>query len=151
MILICREVVLGELVIGKDPDCSRGGEYCNAPVIKRKINYTTDIIVHEAYDKEDGYKHDIALIRINDPVPLFQEDPEISSANPICLPWSEDSYAHYIEDGDNPTVVGWKRSVGKVKYLRSTRAPIANEKCKVAKEWNIDTTRQICAGDQKGE
>ena len=157
LILICREVVLGEHVIGKEIDCNRNYDRCNPPVIKRKINHTTDIVVHEAYDKEDGYKNDIALIRINDPVPFFQEDPEISSANPICLPWSEDSYAHYIDDGDNAKVVGWNRSVYNFtasklfRYPKHFYVPIADEKCKNAKGWNIDTTRQICAGGEKGE
>ena len=105
-----REVVLGEHVVGKDPDCNRKGDLCNPSVIRRNLDQQRDIIVHAGYDKKANYKHDIALIRINDPVPLFQENPQISAANPICLPWSEDNFAHYIANGDNATVAGWGRT-----------------------------------------
>ena len=97
LILICREVVLGEHVVGKDPDCSKKDPTkCNPPVIRRNLDQQRDIIVHEGYDQKTNYKHDIALIRFNDPIPLFQENPQISAANPICLPWSEDNFAYFI-------------------------------------------------------
>jgi len=160
------EVVLGEHVVGKDPDCNRRNTTCNPPVIRRKIDPQRDIIVHANYSKDDGYKHDIALIRLNDPVPLFQENPTISAANPICLPWSEDNFAHFIANGDNATVAGWGRTFRRqtantnnnllrnkvnVNHLQQLRVPIADDKCAKRKRWGIDPTRQICAGGIKGK
>jgi len=158
------EVVLGEHVVGKDPDCPRqkSAGSCNAPVIRRRINGNTDIILHESYDKRNNFKNDIALIRMNEPVPLFQESPALSSANPICLPWSKDSYAHFVDVGDKPTVAGWGRTVRRQddrtqnnylqrnrvakKQLKQLKVPISN--CPRLK---IDRERQICAGGQRGK
>ena len=163
-------------MIGKDPDCDRNVEtrcnkdpdcyrsLCDPSVFRRNIDSTRDIIVHEGYDEKQSYKHDIALIRINDPVPLFQENPQISAANPICLPWSEDSLAYYVEEGDKPTVAGWGRTRSRnsqnaqnqlrkdkvnVKHLQQVAVPIANDKC-TKPPFNIDTDRQICAGGERG-
>ena len=134
--LTSREVVLGELKIGTGPDCNRKGDKCNPPVIRRNIDANKDIIVHEDYDPKAQFKHDIALIRMDDAVPLFQEDPNLSAANPICLPWSDDSYAHFIEEGDRVKIAGWGRNTqnpenNNMKYLKQVYVPIANEKCKV--------------------
>jgi len=161
------EVVLGEHVVGKDPDCNQKGNICNAPVIRRNIDANRDIIVHEGYEAgfKAGFKNDIALIRMDEGVPLFQEDPTISSANPICLPWSDDSYAYFLEEGTRVTVAGWGRTVDvasqsaenrlirnkvNVKHLQQVQVPIANEneKCngKGRRPFNVDISRQICAG-----
>jgi len=161
------EVVLGEHVVGKDPDCSKKDPTkCNPPVIRRNLDQQRDIIVHEGYDKKANYKHDIALIRINDPVPLFQENPQISAANPICLPWSEDNFAYFIDDGDFATVAGWGRTRRKnsaftsqqllnnkvnVNHLQQLKVPIANGKCEARPKLGFDKTRQICAGGEKGK
>jgi len=159
------EVVLGEHVVSTDPDCNRKKTFCNPKAIRKNIDINRDIIVHEGYDKKKQYKHDIALIRMDEGVPLFQEDPKISAANPICLPWSEDSYAHWIEDGDRATVAGWGRTSKRnnansqnkllrlnvnVDHLQQVGVPIANEKCK-GKPFNIDPERQICAGGEDGK
>merc|ERR1711974_99486 len=154
------EVVLGEHIISTDPDCNRKKTLCNPPAIRRNIDINRDIIVHEGYDKKKQYKHDIALIRMDEGVPLFQEDPKISAANPICLPWSDDSYVRWIEDGDRATVAGWGETRNKainsqnkllrlkshVDHLLQVDVPIANEKCKGI-NLNIDPERQICAGE----
>ena len=152
-------------MVGRDPDCNRDKTSCNL-VIRRDIDSTRDIIVHEDYDEKQGYKHDIALIRINDPVPLFKENPTISTANPICLPWSEDTaeIAYYVEEGNRATVAGWGRTRSRnsqnaqnqlrkdkvnVKHLQQVQVPIANDKC-TRPPFNIDTDRQICAGGERG-
>jgi len=102
------EVVLGDLVVGEDPDCYKGS--CNAPVIRRRVT-KSDITAHENYGgKENLYKNDIALIRLDEAVPLFQEDPTKSSIVPICLPWTENSYPYSVKDGDTATVAGWGRT-----------------------------------------
>ena len=145
-----REVVLGEHVIGKDPDCNRKGDKCNPPVIRRNIDANKNIIVHEGYDPKAQFKHDIALIRMDDAVPLFPEDPKLSSARPICLPWSDDSYAYFIDVGDRATITGWGRNTqnpenNTIKHLRRVDVPIAYDECKVE-----PFTRQICVGGEKG-
>jgi len=159
------EVVLGEHVVGKDPDCNRKGDKCNPPVIKRDIDANRDIIVHEGYDPKAQFKHDIALIRMDEGVPLFQEDQTLSAANPICLPWSDDAYAYFIEEGVRATVAGWGRTRSRnnqnsqnalrrnkvnVKHLQQVEVPIANDKCN-EKPFIIDPERQICAGGEKGK
>ena len=50
------------------------------------------VIIHEDYKTEGGSPvNDIALIRLDEPVILYSEDPIFSGASPICLPWdSED-------------------------------------------------------------
>ena len=79
---ILREVVLGETIVGEDPDC----EGCPS-IMRRKIS-KDNLIVHEDYSKENQYANDIALIRLDKAVPLNQEDFNSSFINPICLPWS---------------------------------------------------------------
>ena len=149
---------MGEHVIGTDPDCKRGSNICNPKVIRRKINVTTDVTIHEQYVhtiSPTNLIHDIALIRMEDPVPLYQEDSILSAANPICLPWSEESYAHYIQDNNNAMVAGWgatnfspKFSGWKfAKHLLQLKVPIANDRCKSDL---FDAKRQICAGGETG-
>jgi len=171
------EVVLGEHVVGTDPDCPIGNRQgkCNPPVIRRKIDQNRDIILHEDYDDKGSptFKgagqpyNDIALIRMDEAVTLFQEDPKISAANPICLPWSEDSLAYFLEEGNLAIVAGWGRVVEKdtranqnrvqknkvnVKHLQQLKVPIAdeNEKCN-GRPFIIDKSTQICAGGEKGK
>ena len=89
-----REVAFGEHVVGQDPDCQNGK--CFPKVIKRNIS---KIIYHNDYSGGPNHKNDIALIRLESDVPLFDENPSLSGAKPICLPWSEDSPARNLEDG----------------------------------------------------
>jgi len=162
------EAVLGEHVVGKDPDCPRNTQdktKCNAPVIRRKIDANKDITVHEGYDPKAQFKHDIALIRMDEAVPLFQENRALSSANPICLPWSDNSYAYFIDEGNRATVAGWGRTRSRnnanaqaaltrnkvnIKQLQQLAVPISNDKCN-DKPFIIDQDRQICAGGEKGK
>ena len=81
-------------MVGEDPDCQDGK--CFPKVIKRNI---TKIIYHEDYSGGPNHKNDIALIRLESDVPLFDENPTLSGAKPVCLPWSEDSPARNLEDG----------------------------------------------------
>ena len=70
-----REVVLGEYNVASDPDCKRNK--CAAKKITRGI---AEVIPYESY-KGNGNaqeKNDIALIRLNESVPLFQENSEKS-------------------------------------------------------------------------
>ena len=71
---------------------------CNPPVIRRGIK---KIIRHEDYDKNDkNYKNDIALVRLDKAVPLYLEEPEISGAKPICLPWIDSDFGRKTGDFD---------------------------------------------------
>jgi len=156
------EVVFGEHVIGRDPDCTRDRSFCKPPLIRRSIN-ERDMILHEGYERQ-GLKHDIALIRIDNPVPLFQENSTISSVTPICLPWSKSSHAYNIKDGDIAKVAGWGRTSPKrftkrllkitagAKRLQELEIPIANDKCSTSAGFGkIDFNRQICAGGERGK
>ena len=91
--MIFSEIVLGEHQISTNPDCSNGN--CNARVISRKVG---KIIKHENYDPAK-IKNDIALIRLDRPVPLYNENPKKSAAMPICLPWDENLSARYLQEG----------------------------------------------------
>ena len=99
------ELILGETKVGSDPDCSGGN--CLAPIIKRSVS---KIVVHE--DFETGQvkpKHDIALIRVNEPIPLFSEDPRKSSVIPVCLPWKENDPGRGLKEGDQLVNTGMQR------------------------------------------
>ena len=51
------------------------------------------IIRHEKFDTNDkNYKNDVALVRLSEAVPLYLEDPKISGAKPICLPWNNKDF-----------------------------------------------------------
>ena len=68
------EIVLGEHKIGTDPDCQRGNNGNRICQPKKIVRRAAKIFVHENYDKVT-VKNDIALIRLNEAVPLFQETP----------------------------------------------------------------------------
>ena len=95
----CREIILGEHDVGKDPDCD------NCPKkISRKIGQK-NCIVHEDFINSpevtaETYRNDIALIRLDEPVLLYSEDPKSSGLIPVCLPWSNDNPSRFLEDGD---------------------------------------------------
>ena len=74
---VFREVVLGELNVKTDPDCKKNDRTKCAPrKITRKITTSKDqIILHENYISGiDILKNDIALIKLNEPVTLYDED-----------------------------------------------------------------------------
>ena len=86
--------MLGEHIVNQDLDCEK--DRCNPPVIRRGIK---KIISHENYDKNDkNYENDVALVRLSEAVPLYLEDPKISGAKPICLPWNNDDFGRKTED-----------------------------------------------------
>ena len=73
---VFREVVLGELNVKTDPDCKKKDRTKCAPrKITRKITSKDQIILHENYISGiDILKNDIALIKLNEPVTLNDED-----------------------------------------------------------------------------
>jgi len=152
-----KEIVLGEHNTRKDPDCPECPK-----VVKQKVD-SSNIILHEGFPSEgpsevsaEAYRNDIALIRLNDPVLLYSEDPKKSIIGPVCLPWSEDDDARYIGDGDAGIVTGWGKMSNNQDstrfvfspILRQVRLPVANNLC-TTPPFNIDDT-QLCAGGKKG-
>ena len=97
-------IVLGDHKVGENPDCqvfshASQKHHCAAPNIKKKITKTT---VHENYNPDDKIsKYDIALIRLDSPIPLHSEDPKYSSVLPIILPWSPDNFVRDLKEGDS--------------------------------------------------
>ena len=97
MVSYSREVVFGEHNIVTNPDCGFPKKCdcsvqgtCAAPKITRKITSPDQITVHEDFNYgQTPLKNDIALIRLNEPVPIFKDNPAESIASPICLPWLE--------------------------------------------------------------
>ena len=156
---------------GKEQDCSPyNSDLCSAPVIRRKINVNTDVIVHEKFDETGHLENDIALIRINEAVALHEENEFKSSVSPICLPWNT-NLDEETKDDQIATGAGWGRTVGRksansvrnvlnnninVNELQELDLPIANEKCKndptitkTIRQFDPDT--QICAGGERGK
>ena len=52
--------------------------------------------MHENYDKKYKY-NDIALIRLNEAIPLYDEDPKKSLVKPVCLPIDENDSSRFLE------------------------------------------------------
>ena len=83
-----REVILGEHDTRQDPDPKNCNKDCFPKRIVRKVS---KIIKHEEYGgRVPNLINDIALIRLDEPVPLHSEDPSISSVRPVCIPWNKD-------------------------------------------------------------
>ena len=163
---------MGEHTVGEDPDCNNEGRNCANPKITRTIiDPSKQIIIHEQFRKRRNkdYRKDIALIRLNEPVPLFNEDSAISSVEPVCLPWLQNDAARNLDDGHNALVTGWGRTknqtipgirnVVQSKTLLKVKVPIANNHCrKEGGKFDIDActnflnqTCQICAGGKIGK
>ena len=83
-----REIILGEHHVFKDPDCPK----CPSNITR----YAAEFHVHENYDKKYKY-NDIALIRLSEPIPLFDEDPRKSLVKPVCLPIDENHSSRFLQ------------------------------------------------------
>ena len=157
-----REVVLGEYQVGRDPDCTGiRRQSCAPPKITRKVAKT---IIHEDYKKVAPFPNDIALIRLDEAVPLHQENPKFSSVIPVCLPWNNDNPGNNFIQGDEMLIVGWGRITNKLltnrnnllKFKISTRTlqklfvPIVGTNCSLQNILRkpLDFTKQICAGGE---
>ena len=159
--LVFREVALGEWRISTNPDCSSlyGRSTCSPRKITRTVR---KVIIHENFDRRT-LKNDIALLRLNKAVPLFEENPDISAASPICLPWDIDNFARDLIKGDNVIATGWgrvindydqhvknvRRHMAGSNILKKVKLPIMDKNVCRGK-WGLDTRKQICAGTVKG-
>jgi len=153
------EVVLGEHVVGTNPDC-RDDDDCFPGIIKRNIS---EWIWHEEYSGAPEQKNDIALLRLDKEVPLVWENRKTSALQPVCLPVDKRNSARNLADDSVALITGWGRVTNNNtaarkdlrKYKVPTRTllqaviPIANdhEGCKIYK---IDKEKQICAGGVMG-
>ena len=121
--------MLGEHVIGTNYDCttSNSGKRMCAP--KRIVRGVAKALVHEDYQVKGrsimatpnknidhyfmisfigiGSRNDIALLRLDESVPLNSENPTMSLVSPICLPWSKDKPARSINEGNKTLLTGW--------------------------------------------
>merc|ERR1712223_519332 len=97
-----REAVFGDYILENDPDCIVQGNIKRRPpkAIVRNVN-KSHAIIHEKYD--------IALIRLDELVPLHIEDPEKSIVAPVCLPWkvSDKEIIEGLEDNTDTLLAGW--------------------------------------------
>ena len=99
-----REVVLGEHTLGTDPDCEEtdtGVSFCAPKIIKRKVAKS---ILHEDWNPKT-IENDIALLRLDQPVPLYSDDPKLSNVLPVCLPWNEFDPGRDIESWAEETAI----------------------------------------------
>ena len=109
--------------------------------------------------------NDIALIRLNEPVPLYNEDPKKSYVKPVCLPWMEDNPGRDLKENKKVVVTGWgkiatslrdiarkQRFGASARRLQYVQLPIANEVCNTDPDlkpyWN--STTKVCAGGKQG-
>ena len=109
------------------------------------------------------------MVRLNEPVPLLQDDPDKSSVIPVCLPWSENDPGRNLEkieeDEGLAILTGWGKisvkvsdTIRKQKFgvsvpiLRRVALPIANNICKNDPELEKFYNQEImlCAGGKKG-
>lgn len=159
------EVVLGEHTLGTDPDCELAN--CAPKIIKRKVAKS---ISHEDWNA-GTVENDIALLRLDQPVPLFDENPDVSHIKPICLPWSEEDPVRGLEDwvDEEATVTGWGRTTNNLKkfeedfienkagseVLQQVKVPIKSQEfCKNVPEFKFNKLKfekRFCAGGVKGE
>jgi secreted trypsin-like serine protease len=160
------EVVLGELNVKTDPDCKKNDRTKCAPrKITRKITSKDQIILHENYISGiDILKNDIALIKLNEPVTLYDEDATNSYVMPICLPWSDDNFikTNWANvESKNATVAGWGSTGRYLKqlenivyfgvttpHLQTAKVPFTNEKCRQDHPEYFDQKTHLCAGGE---
>ena len=149
-----------------DPDCTRNTKICAPPKMVFNITSRDQIIIHEDYDPlSKTQTNDIALIRLNKPVLLYNEDPKMSLVSPICLPWNEKDPGRNLKQNTTVLVSGWgkiKTSLSDIKrkkkfgvntrFLMYVTLPIANEFCsqsEALKEY-WDPKTKLCAGGKQG-
>ena len=159
--------MLGELRIDTDPDCTNDGRSCAPRKITREIKTDDQIIVHENYQPgSQTQANDIALIRLNEPVPLYDDDPKSSNVRPVCLSWQENDPGRDLKENKKAVVTGWGRVKtslrdierkqkwgASARNLLYVRLPIANQVCEddpdLEQYWDPDT--KICAGGKQGK
>ena len=156
-------VILGEHDLQQDPDGDRA---------KRLTLPIQNIIIHERYDKDfqgGASPNDIALIRVNEMIPLYDEkDPQISNVKPVCLPWNINDPGRQIYTGDKLIGLGWGKVTNNnflhlrnflrhrtgTGILQQLEVPgISKRICQAYdafKNIELDLRFQLCAGGEEG-
>ena len=72
-------------------------------------------VKNSKYDFSDSTSpYDIALIRVAQPMTLFDEDE--SAVVPVCLPWNAGTVVEDLVEDDKLTVTGWGKVTNSVRY-----------------------------------
>lgn len=146
-----QEVLIGEFDVGLDPDCLG---------CRTVARYKPEaVIVHEGYAESRHVtgEHDIALIRLPEPITTIYEDPD-SIVVPVCLGFEEN-----LESRKEFYTMGWGRTTNGLirdtdipelgvsqRTLFKLKLPLVDyAKCK-ARFSNI-TPNFVCAGGEDGK
>lgn len=158
-----KQVVLGELEVGTNPDCDATGRFCAPPI---QVFGVDEVVVHENWDKskyKEGY--DIALVRLDRPVTFVYTDAENSNVAPVCLPWNTTDPGHNLRSPQKATVSGWgrvtnDRTITNKNYLefsvserllQKVEVPtVTPEECKAVYPLS-NVNIQLCAGGEAGK
>ena len=141
----------------RNPDCNQGD--CFHPVFIMKPE---KIIRHEQYDcSNENSLYNVALIRMDGLVPLFDGDTKLTSVTPVCLPWNGERHRlKALRDGltvnDKMTITGWNhgngqnKATGLLQQLNDVYVTENIEACETEEHYNnLDNDLQICAGQNK--
>ncbi|KAL0869175.1 hypothetical protein ABMA27_007461 [Loxostege sticticalis] len=143
--LTIKEVRLGDWNLETEFDCQ--GRVCSGNAIDVKI---VEVVPYPSYNKNETFKGDIALLRLQRPVNFTDY------IRPICLPTSE-----YVSNHDySPGSVYWTAGWGKTEFEK--KPPIKKKvelnavpisECRIKQSILSDDTAPftICAGGMEGK
>ena len=157
-------VILGEHDLKQDPEPGN--------VAKRTVIGIEEIIIHEDYSNILG-PNDIALIRVNESIPLYNpNNPKLSNVRPICLPWNRNDPGRELNSGKDEfllKVLGWgqitndpRKRCSNFRHLRygagipqQLDVPFISwrdckKKANFPRGFVFDIETQFCAGGEEG-
>ena len=163
-------IALGEHDLGTNSAIQHG--YAEN-VIYRGIE---KIIRHEKYNDSlqgGAGPYDIALIRVNESIPLFDEfDKKKSNVMPICLPWNRNDPGRELNSGKDEfllKVLGWGHTTNDPRkrcsnfrrlragagILQELNVPFISwrdckKKANFPRGFEFDIETQFCAGGEEG-
>jgi len=153
-------VILGEHVVGPDPDCKDGN--C---LPKLQTIDIEELIEHPGWRQSNVFAgNDIALIRLKRPASLFLDGLDVSTVAPICLPFEGfDNAKDQVEK--NMQVTGWGRVTNDrnfnrenylefgtgIRTLQKVEIPIVNPDICASQQDQFKATTQLCAGGKDGK
>jgi len=164
-------IALGEHDLNKKKDRKGPNGKNAADVIHRGVE---KIILHEGYDPDlqgGAAPNDIALIRVNESIPLFDGIlPPSKIVSPICLPWKRNDTGRELDSNTTLKVLGWGYTtndpIDRIKAAIEHKAGTSvqqqldvpfldweecNEKANFPPGWKVNRETLMCAGGQKGE
>ena len=149
--------MLGDHDIDRNPDCNQGD--CSYSVRRKPEK----IIRHEKYDcSNPNSPNDIALIRMDRIVHLWEGETGITSVFPVCLPWmGERTRIKALRDdkltvSNKMTITGWNhgdpknKATGLLQQLNDAYVTESIEDCEELDHFkNLNSSLQLCAGQNK--